>query len=119
MNTLKKLHYVSAIEKKMKPSNIKNCKACDADISDLHGNTVRCAPCSKLHRREYIRLLMSKRWPAMKAERLRHYTSDDLLVIDNHHMTDLGTFKLAKFSGDDWEKEYNVIKGLKKYLNLE
>lgn len=102
-----------------KPSKIKNCinSNCGVDITHLHGRAVRCEDCSKVHRNEYLRMYMARKYLKDREKKFEMYSKEDLLLIGDDHMPGAGTFVLPAFSGD-FEEEMRVIAGLRKYQGL-
>lgn len=97
---------------------MKNCLNCNEDISMYHGRTLRCPPCKKEYTKEWFRNYMAKRNLAKRWEnRVQRRSENDLNILNNNHMTGLGTFHLTK-RREDLEKEYEDIKKLKKYAGI-
>ena len=82
--------------------NKRICIDCPQDISNLHGNCVRCKSCQKKYREVYNQNSMT--------ERRKHRAS--------HRDTDLGTTDFSPHRKKNFKKEAKAVKRELKNLGL-
>lgn len=83
----------------------RKCLDCNCDISDRHGNAVRCKKCSKIRRNE-----LKTKWYLKNI----YYKKRKLILYKRN----LGTGELKEHRNKNFDEEHRLIQKEKKRLGL-